>query len=268
LKSSVNSVKSIQMIFTVRMTQLDIRITAFFFIRYFLYISNVIPYPSLPSKNPLSPPTCPAPQPTHSHSWALHSPILGHRTFTGPRASPPIDDQLGHPLLHMQLEPQGSPYIFFDWWFRPKELWGYWLVHIYVPPMGLQTPSAPWILSLAPSLGTLCAIQWKTVSIHFCICQVLAEPLGNSSIRVLSASSWWHLPWCLGLVVVYGMDPQVGQSLGGHSFSLCSKLCLCNSFHGFFVPPSKKDSSFWANIHLSVSAYHVCYFVTGLPHLG
>jgi hypothetical protein len=24
----------------------------------------------------------------------------------GPRASPPIDDQLGHPLLHMQLEPQ------------------------------------------------------------------------------------------------------------------------------------------------------------------
>jgi hypothetical protein len=23
-----------------------------------------------------------------------------------------------------------------------------------------------------------------------------------------------------------------------------------------------------ANIHLSVSAYHVCFFVTGLPHLG
>jgi hypothetical protein len=36
----------------------------------------------------------------------------------------------------------------------------------------------------------------------------------------------------------------VGQSLGGHSFSLCSELCLCNSFHGYFVPPSKKDSEF------------------------
>jgi hypothetical protein len=24
---------------------------------------------------------------------------------------------------------------------------------------------------------------------------------------------------------------------------------------------------FWANIHLSVSAYHVCYFVIGFPHL-
>jgi hypothetical protein len=26
--------------------------------------------------------------------------------------------------------------------------------------------------------------------------------------------------------------------------------------------------SFWANIHLSVSAYHVYSFVIGLPHLG
>ena len=25
---------------------------------------------------------------------------MGHRTFTGPRAAFPIDDQLGHPLLH------------------------------------------------------------------------------------------------------------------------------------------------------------------------
>jgi hypothetical protein len=52
---------------------------------------------------PLPPP--PAPQPTHSHSWTWYSPILGHRAFTGPRASSPTDDQLSHPLLHMQLEP-------------------------------------------------------------------------------------------------------------------------------------------------------------------
>ena len=63
----------------------------------------------------------------------------------------PIDDWLGHPLLHMQLEPQVPPCDFFDWWFSPRELWGYWLVHIVVPPIGLQTPSAPWVLSLAPS---------------------------------------------------------------------------------------------------------------------
>ena len=30
------------------------------------------------------------------------------------------------------------------------------MVHIVVPPKGLQTPSAPWVLSLTPSLETLC----------------------------------------------------------------------------------------------------------------
>jgi hypothetical protein len=44
---------------------------------------------------------------------------------------------------------------------------GYWLVNTDVPPMGQTTPLAPWRLSLAPSLGTLCSIQWMTVCIHF-----------------------------------------------------------------------------------------------------
>ena len=35
-----------------------------------------------------------------------HSPVLGHIIFARPRASPPIDGCLGHPLLHMQLETQ------------------------------------------------------------------------------------------------------------------------------------------------------------------
>ena len=39
-------------------------------------------------------------------SWPWHSPVLGHMIFTRPRASPPIDGRLGHPLLHMQLETQ------------------------------------------------------------------------------------------------------------------------------------------------------------------
>jgi hypothetical protein len=107
------------------------------------------PYP-LPPTLLTNPPT-PA-------SWPWHSPILEHRAFIGPRPSPPIDDQLGHPLLHMQLEPWVLPCAFFDWWFSPRELWGYWLAHIVVPPRGLQTPSAPWVLSLASPLGTLCSI--------------------------------------------------------------------------------------------------------------
>ena len=49
----------------------------------------------------------------------------------------------------MQLE----PCVQLGWWFSPWELWGYWLVHIVVPSMGLQTLSAPWVLSLATPLG-------------------------------------------------------------------------------------------------------------------
>jgi hypothetical protein len=76
----------------------------------------------------------------------------------------------------MQLEPWVPPCVFFGWWFSPRELWGYWLVHIVVSPMGLQNPSAPWVLSLAPTLETLCSVQWMAMSIHFWICQTLAEP--------------------------------------------------------------------------------------------
>ena len=50
------------------------------------------------------------------------------------------DGLVGHLLIHMQLR---------------HELRGYWLVHIVVPPIGLQISSAPWVLSLAPPLGVL-----------------------------------------------------------------------------------------------------------------
>jgi hypothetical protein len=102
---------------------------------------------------------------------------LGHGDFPRPRASLLIDVPQGYPLVYIGLEPWVPPCVLFDWWFSPWELWGYWLVHIVVPPMELQTPSAPWVLSLTPSLRTLCSVQWMAVRIHFCIYQALAEPL-------------------------------------------------------------------------------------------
>jgi hypothetical protein len=57
-------------------------------------------------------------------------------------ASPPIESRLGHHILHMQLETQSLG-------------GGYRLVHIVVPPIGLQTPLGFWVLSLAPPLGAL-----------------------------------------------------------------------------------------------------------------
>ena len=57
------------------------------------------------------------------------------------------------------------------------------------------------------------------------------------------------MQYCLGLVILYGMDTQVGQSLDSPSFCLSSEVCLCNSFHGNFVPHSKKE----LRIHTLVS---------------
>jgi hypothetical protein len=77
-------------------------------------------------------------------------------------------------------------------------------------------------------------------------------------------------------MVVYGIDPQVWESWGGHSFSLFFPICnssmgilfpllrrtevttLCSSFFLSFMCFENcilRILSFWANIHLSVSAY-------------
>ena len=81
-----------------------------------------------------------------------------------------------------------------------------------------------------------------TVSIHFCISQALAESLR----RQLYQGPVSKLLLAYAIVSGFGgclWNPQVGQYLDGHSFSLCSELCLCNSFHGYFVPHSKKGQS-------------------------
>jgi hypothetical protein len=93
----------------------------------------------------------------------------------------------------MPLEPWVPPCLFFCWWFSPWELWGYWLVHIVISLVGLQAPLGPSVVSLAPPLGTFCSVQLLAKSIHLCICQALAELSRDSYIRLLSASTCWHL---------------------------------------------------------------------------
>ena len=67
------------------------------------------------------------------------------------------------------------------------------MVHIVVPPMGLETTSASWVPSLAPPLGTLCSVQWLAQSIYLCICQALADSRcwrGCRERRTLY-NCWW-----------------------------------------------------------------------------
>ena len=102
----------------------------FFLIRYLFHLHFQC-YP----KSPPDPPT-PTPQPTHSHLLALAFPCTeAYKVCT---TSGPL-----FPLTYAARDMSSG--------------W-HWLVHIVVPPIGLQFPSAPWVLSLAPPLGALCSI--------------------------------------------------------------------------------------------------------------
>ena len=91
------------------------------------------------------------------------------------------------------------------------------MVHIVVPPVELQTPSAPWVLSLAPPLETLCSVQWLAVCIYLCICQALAKPLRR---QLYQAPVSKHL---LASTIVSGFgdciwDGSPGGAVSGWSF--------------------------------------------------
>ena len=143
------------------------------------------------------------------------------------------------------------------------EALGYWLVCIVVPPMGLQNPLTPLVLSLVP-LRTLCSVKWLADSIHLCICQTLVESLRR---QLYQASVSKHL---LASTIMSGFgdciwdESQVGQSLDGHLFSLCSTVCLCNFYHGYFVPPSKKDRSIHTLVFVLLEFHMFCDFILGI----
>ena len=166
----------------------------------------------------------------------------------------------------MTLEPWIPPCVLFGWWFNPWELWEYWLVHIVVPPVELQTPSFSWILSLAPPLGTLCSVQRLAERIHLCICQALAEPLRRQLYQAcvckhLLTSTivlvWWlYMGWITRQGSLWMTFP-----------SLCYTLHLCNSSHGYVVPPSKKDRNIHTLVILLLEFHVVCELYPGYSKL-
>jgi hypothetical protein len=141
---------------------------------FFIYISNVIPFPGLPSRNHLShPPSMrvllhPS---THSHP-ALAFCYTGHWNNSGPRTVPPTDVRQVHPLPHMCPEPWVPPCIIFGWWLSPRELRGVWLVDTFAPthPLGLKISSVHSVPFPTPPSGTPRSVQWLAVSILLCIC--------------------------------------------------------------------------------------------------
>ena len=109
------------------------------FFRYFLYLHFKC-YPLSyfpPKKTPiLSPHICfptyplPLPDPGMPLYWGIE-PLQDQ----GPLLPLMTDQAI---LSYICSQSHQSPCVFFGWWVSPRELWGYWLVHIVVPPMGLQ----------------------------------------------------------------------------------------------------------------------------------
>ena len=156
--------------------------------------------------------------------------------------------------------------------------------------MGLQIPSVPSVLSLTPSLGTPCSVQWLAVNICLCICQAVAEPLRRQLHQAPVSKLFMASTIVLDLVTVYGMDLQPLDGLSFSPaphfvsvfppvsilFSLLRRTEISTLWCSFFLSFMWSVNcivgilSFLPNIHLSVSAYCVCSFVSGmiLPHSG
>ena len=132
----------------------------------------------LSPKSPI-PSFFPAPQPTHSCFLALAFPCTGAYDLRKTKG------------------------LFSNWWLnRPSSATyatrdtalghgGDWLYHIVVPPIGLQTPLAPWVFSLSPSLGACIPSNkwlWASTSVFARHWHSLTR---DSYIRVLSAKSSW-----------------------------------------------------------------------------
>jgi hypothetical protein len=155
--------------------------------------------------------------PICSHLPVLYSPTLGHLSSLGQNTSPPIEAWQGCPLLHMQWK----LWVLLAWWLRPWKLGGVWLVDIGVLPMGLQTPSAPSVLSLPPPVWTLHSVQWLAASIQLCICKTLAVPLMRQLYQTPFRKHFLTSTIVSDVVDVSWMNPQVGQCLDTYLLHIC-----------------------------------------------
>jgi hypothetical protein len=151
--------------------------------------------------------------PTSLH-W--HAPTLEHQVFTGSRASSPTDAVQGHPLLHMHLEPWVTPlyslvgglvpgnsgssgwliFLFFLWDWKPTQLLQSFLQLLHCRP----------------------GAQFMTVSIHFCICKDLAEPLKRQLYQAPVGKNSLASSLVSGSVTEYGWNVSPGGTVSAWPF--------------------------------------------------
>jgi hypothetical protein len=206
-------------------------------LRQHIYTSNVIPSPGLPSGNPLFHPLSPCfyedpPPPTHP----LLPPHPGIPLYWGIK---PQQDQ--GPLLplmsdrailcHICIRSRGSLHVYslaggpFPRSSRGSGQLTLLLPHRVANPLTFFSPFSNY------SIGDPVLVQWLAASIHFCICQDLAEPLVSKHFLAPAiASRFGHCIW----------DGSPGGAVSGWPF-LQSLLYTLSLFFllGVFCSPLK-----------------------------
>jgi hypothetical protein len=151
-------------------SQFSLPIYLFLLDIFFIYISNIFSFPGLPFRKPLSyPPSSDSmrefPLPlTDSHFLALALPYTQ------------ISNSLRPKDCSYHWCPT-KPCVFFGWWFSSWELWGIVVGWYSCSSYGVANP----FISFSPFYnsfnGDTMLSPMVAVSICFCICQALAEPL-------------------------------------------------------------------------------------------
>jgi hypothetical protein len=178
---------------------------------------------------------CSSSHPLTRTSLPWHSSTLENWAFTEPRASL-TDARQFHPLLRMWLELRVPPCVLYGLWSSPWELWGVCLVDTVVFPMGLQTSSSIGDPMLSPMVG--CKHLPLYLSGSGRDSQLYQDPVSKHFLASAIVS---------GLVPVYWLDPQVGNSLDGLSSSLCSTLCPSTYFRQEPFWVKKLEMSGWSH---------------------
>jgi len=230
-----------------------------FYCIFKVYISNAIPFPGFPSGNLLShpPPLCfyegapPFTYPLPPTSLPWHFPTLGHQAFTGPRASPAIDAELGHPLLRIQLEPWVAPCMYFLVGDLVPGSFGRsgWLIFLLFL-WGLQTPSAPSVPFLTPLLGHPVFSPIIGCVMHLPKLTKIKRPFPNVMVQTHRPDLWEPRGGCISRIMITGYLREfcMSSQLLDEDFSSKNKEA-CQDLEGF----SKIILTIWSATTLYLS---------------
>jgi hypothetical protein len=200
----------------------------------------------LSQKPPIAPLLPYPPTPTF---WPWHSPVLGHIKFASPMGLSFVDGQLGHLLIHIQLESRAP---------------GYWLVHNCSTYRVADPFSSLGIFSSSSIGGPV--IHPIADCEHPLLCSL--GPGIVSQETAISGSFQQNLvSVCNGVSVWKLIMGWIWQSLDGPSFHHSSNFVSVSPSMGVLLPILRRSkvSTLWSLFFLSFMRLANCILYLGYP---